>query len=173
MAEKTILQLSFQPKTTWGYKILNCFSDEMRNSYKNGLARELMLSITQKMELFLYIIPKLNQYAETLKNVLKHDSENVEECLKSGFAYSRIEDGLRIVFMGSLDIAIFECDSLCELVEKFCCEIKKNILGHNGKFSLQDKAKEKFVDIQWRENLRSIRNDWIHNYVGWLSYSPL
>lgn len=170
MAEKMILQLSFQPQTTWGYKILNCFSDEMRNSYKDGFARELMLSITQKMELFLYIIPQLNQYAEKLKNALENDFENVEGCLKNGFAYSGIEDDLRIAFMSYLDAAIFECDSLCELVEKFYCEIKKNTLGSNEKLSLQDKAAEKSVDIQWRDDLRSIRNDWIHNYAGWLAF---
>ena len=170
MVEKKILQISFEPQTTWGYKILHSFSDEMRNSYKNGFARELMLSITQKMELFLYIIPKLNQYAGKLKNALKNDSKIVENCLNSGFAYSGIEYDLRIAYMSFLDAAIFECDSLCEFVEKFCCEIKKNVLGHKAAFSLQDKAGEKSVDIQWRENLRSIRNDWIHNYVGWLAF---
>ncbi|MFH1359830.1 MAG: hypothetical protein ABIJ41_02200 [Candidatus Omnitrophota bacterium] len=101
MAENEILQLSFLPQTTWGDKILNCFSDEMRNSYKNGLARELMLSITQKMELFLHIIPKLNHYAEKMKNVIKNDSKNIEECLLREFAYSGIEDELRIAFMST------------------------------------------------------------------------
>lgn len=170
MTEQKILQLSFQPQTTWGYKILNCFSNEMHNSYRKGLARELMLSITQKMELFLYIMPKLNDYVEMLKKVLKNDTANVDECLENGFAYSGIEDGLRVAFMSTLDAAIFECDSLCELVEKFYSELTRNILGQNDKFCLQNKAKEKSLDMQWRENLRSIRNDWIHNYVGWLAF---
>ncbi|MCK5345444.1 MAG: hypothetical protein KAR20_18675 [Candidatus Heimdallarchaeota archaeon] len=169
MSEKDILRLAFQPQTTWGHKILNSFSDEMRNSYKNGLGRELMLSITQKMELFLHIIPQLNHYAERMKNVLKNDSENVKECLAQGFGYTSIEDELRVAFMSALDAAIFECDSLCELLEKFYVEITEKVLGQRG-YCLKCELKKRHIDISWRRDLRRIRNDWIHNYHGWLAF---
>ncbi|MCK5259456.1 MAG: hypothetical protein KAJ70_00195 [Candidatus Omnitrophica bacterium] len=169
MKKDEILRLKFQPDITWGYEILNRFSNEMSASYKKGFAKELVFSITQKMEMFSYITLSLNQKLNEIRDVLKTDSRGVKECLDNGYAYSEIKDELKIAFVCYLDSAIFESDSLCELLEKFSREVMNNILM-DKRFCLKCEIAKKDFDMEWRKDLRRIRNDWIHNYHGWLVF---
>lgn len=71
--------------------------------------------------------------------------------------------------MSYLDSAIFESYSLCELLEKFSNGVVGNILMQES-FCLKCEVEKKGFDMGWRKDPRHLRNDWIHNYHGWLAF---
>lgn len=174
MKNQKILKIAYFGRSNWIYPILNELSEEMRKRYVNSDLREWGLSISTKLDMIGLLIHNINNGASKIQNELKENIEKVDEYIEKNLSYDIESEEDVFLLLAYIESAVFEMKSTYDLLIKYVTYFARDILGRDIKESKFMKECEKNgLDENWRDNLRAVRDDLIHNYAPWISFEKV
>jgi hypothetical protein len=171
----TLLHLDYRP--LGGYWILRLMSRLQRSSSptlklrvdqwaESGLG-ELAGAVATKEAMHLLIVNRLNDRLARLAGLLRLDPAGVEECRRSGYAYSLTDKTLAYDFLDT-DAFLFETLSAFEITRRFVAQFFSHVFGRQLTPEIATNAlTERGADVRWIKMLKSERNIFIHHTAPW------
>lgn len=174
MKNHKILKVAYFGRTNWIYPVLNELNEAMRKKYKNSDLREWGLSISTKLDMIALLIHNINNKLLKIQKELKENIRKVDECIEKNVTYEVESEEDVFILLAYIESAVFEVKSTYDLLIKYVTHFTRDILGKNIKESKFMKECEKNgLDENWRDNLRAVRDDLIHNYAPWISFKKV
>jgi hypothetical protein len=172
----TLLHLDYRP--LGGYWILRLMSrlqgsssptlklrvDQWAASGLGGLAG----AVATKEAMHQLIVSRLNGRLARLAELLKLDPVGVEECRRSGHAYSLKDKTLAYDLLIDTDAFLFETLSTFEITRRFVAQFFACMLGRQLTPETATNAlTERGADVRWIKILKDERNIFIHETAPW------
>jgi hypothetical protein len=172
----TLLHLDYRP--LGGYWILRLMSRLQGSSNStlklrvdqwaaSGLG-ELAGAVATKEAMHQLIMNRLNDGLARLAELLRSDPTGVEECRRSGCAYSLKDKTLAYELLVDTDAFLFETLSTFEITRRFVAQFFSHILGRQLTPEAATTALTKRgADVRWIKMLKDERNIFIHETAPW------
>lgn len=167
----SILKLAYFDRTTWIYPIVNELNEQIRKKYRSSDAKELGLSISTKLQLIYLIISRINDGISILKKEIKSKKDEVAICLQEDKALLISNEETAFLILADTELLFFEMKSIYDLLVKYSAQFNKILFNQTiRKLDFNNRCKNKGMGTDWNKYLDNIRNDFIHNYTGWLAF---
>ena len=172
----TLLHLDYRP--IGGYWILRLMSRLQGSSNPtlklrldqwaaSGLG-ELAGAVATKEAMHQLIVNRLNDRLVRLAELLRLDPAGVEECRRSGAAYSLNDKTLAYNLLIDTDAFLFETLSTFEITRRFVAQFFSHIFGRQLRRETATNAlTERGADVRWIKMLKDERNIFIHETAPW------
>jgi hypothetical protein len=129
---------------------------------------ELAGAVATKEAMHQLIVERLNDRLARLADLLRLDSAGVEECRRSGYAYSLKDKTLAYDLLIDTDAFLFETLSTFEITRKFVVQFFSHIFGRQLTSETATNAlTTRGADVRWIKMLKDERNIFIHETAPW------
>lgn len=114
------------------------------------------------------IVKRLNGRLARLAELLRLDPAGVEECRRSGYAYSLKDKTLAYDLLIDTDAFLFETLSTFEITRRFVAQFFSHMFGRQLTSETATTAlTERGADVRWIKMLKDERNIFIHETAPW------
>jgi len=165
-----VLNIAFFARPAkWIYDILRELNPEQKKDYNNCPLYDLGVSISKKISLLRTLVSDVNLEMIEINRILRREKKEVEWCINNNkaFLFQDIHHIYRIY--AYTEAVLTNTYSVVEFIFKYIKFIYKYIFGERLSNVKQELINNE-IDIGWREDLKKIRNDLLHNYAAWVYF---
>jgi hypothetical protein len=140
------------------------------NDWSATPLREFGFAVTTRMQMLGLCIIRPNRRVAELRRVLENDEDQLQACLKKGYAFRLSDNSLAYEVLLDMDSFIFESRSLYEIVGAFL----RSLLEIDFQQKITEKQlysilSSKGIDTRWIDLLREARKLFFHETAPWLA----
>lgn len=129
---------------------------------------ELACAVATKEAMHNLIVNRLTDRLARLAELLRLDTDGVEECRRSGYAYSLKDKTLAYDLLIDTDAFLFETLSTFEITRRFVAQFFSRVLGRRLTLDIAtDALTERGADVRWIKMLKDDRSIFIHETAPW------
>lgn len=153
----------------WYDEIINLLDDNQKQNYKSTRLPPIARSLSCRLSEIRVLIDNITLEMTEIRKILNLKNKEVEECIKKRTAFPWVEPYHIYRIIAYMESLIAFLKSAVDFIYSYVRILWKDVL-EKKKLQLDENLENAGINMKWKSDLDSIRNDFLHQYSGWPSF---